>query len=215
MYKSAPTAASMIPNGSLYLVTGCDKATSFSTVSIPSSAITAGNKVEMVFKNKNWNRTNVVNLRRRDKDEEEGKLFTVFIRGMRVGLSDHVWTRYLPYEQPEGAAYYQSLTTPIVGIRSRIIRLKEKHFGRSKLNLNDRQKVPFHPSIIMLQILLEECPKADVAIVDDSVWCSVVDKTGDGTLPQILTLVARAIASCDIITTESGYFPGLLVPDPF
>ncbi|KAF9556168.1 hypothetical protein CPC08DRAFT_105050 [Agrocybe pediades] len=199
MYKKAPTAASMIPNGSLYLITGCDKATSYSTVSIPSSHIIPGDKVEMEYKDKRWKRTNMAHLRLRDKDEEGGKTFAVFLRGMRIGLSDHVWTRHLPYEPPEGTAYYQSLTTPIVGIRSRFVRLKEKHFGKSTLNLYDRQKVPFHPSIIILQILLEECPKTDVAIVDDSIWCSVVNKTADGTLPQLLTLVARAVASCDIV----------------
>jgi len=95
----------------------------------------------MVYKDKRWMRTNMAHIRRRDKEDEEGKNFSVFLRGIRIGLSDHVWTRHLPYEPPDGTAYYQSLTTPIVGFRSRIVRLKEKHFGKSALGLDDRQKV--------------------------------------------------------------------------
>jgi len=141
MFKQAPTSASMIPNGSLYLVTGCDKSRSWSTVAIPSGLGYAGDKIQMTFKKDWWMSNDLARTNTLRKGEEGDKNFAVILRGIRISLSNRVWSTHLHYEPPDGAAYYQSLSTPILGLRSRLFRWKEMRFGKSKLYLEDREQV--------------------------------------------------------------------------
>jgi len=141
MYSNALTGASMVPNGTLYLITGCDKAQSYTNVAIPTTLVVSGDRHEAAFEDGEWEINNVCDTMSYAKGQDGDRSFSVFIRGIRIALSDHLWSQNLSYEPPDGAAYYQLLTTPILGLYSRFLKVKERHFGRSSTVLSDRQKV--------------------------------------------------------------------------
>ncbi|KAF9554943.1 hypothetical protein CPC08DRAFT_753373 [Agrocybe pediades] len=204
MFHRATYSGSSVPNGSLHLVTGCDRAKSWSLAATPDTSSEAGDRIEMAFRkddwtDKNYARTNTFSSRSRE-DGAKRETCAVNIRGITIALSNRVWAEHLRYPPKKYKVYYQLLSTPILGWRAKLTRWKEDHFGYGSVSLKDREKVPFHPSIIITQILFKKFPQADVAIVHDSVWCEAVDsENGDGTAKSIFEFIARGIASCDIV----------------
>jgi hypothetical protein len=49
----------------------------------------------------------------------------------------------------------------------------------------------FHPNFIIGQVLLHTYPEAEVALVNDSVWCSLIDHSGYGTITDVNNLVTK------------------------
>ncbi|KAF9556175.1 hypothetical protein CPC08DRAFT_694730 [Agrocybe pediades] len=227
LFPNATYSGTMVPNGSLYLVTGCDKAESWANAAMPASTSQAGDRIELTFREGDW----VSKSYARGDTFRKGAIrdyiretCAVNIRGITIALSNRVWAEHLRYEPPKYTACYQLLSTPILGWRAKLARWKENHMGYGQPYPRNHQNVPFHPSIIITQILFEKFPEADVAIVHDSVWCNAVDseaftspflsriyyndqsaciprlqQNGDGTADNILKLIARGLASCDIV----------------
>ena len=141
----APTEASYVPNGSLYLVTGCDKAKSYALCSIPRSSKDAGKRVEMRYRHERspqWEDNRPAATKSSTASQEgEDNSHTVFIRGLRISLSDRLWIKELPFI--EAGAYYNLLSTPVMGLRSRTVQLKEAILGVSETYLAGKQKVGY------------------------------------------------------------------------
>ncbi|KDR69292.1 hypothetical protein GALMADRAFT_160575 [Galerina marginata CBS 339.88] len=204
IFNHGLSEAITFPNASLYLITGCDKAKSWSAVSIPREPADSGKKIEMTYRvgdSSPWNDDALARAKSFNPEEEKDKNFCVFVRGIRISLSNRLWLRHLPCRPPDRAAYYNLLSSPIVGFPSKLVRLKERLFGVTRPWLSERQQVPFHPAMIISQILLDKHPTADVAIVEDSTWCNLAPGS-EGTAPRILDVIARAIASCDIVLDD-------------
>lgn len=92
-----PSKAGLMPNGSLYLVTGCDKAKTFGLCSIPRHSKDAGKHVEMRYRHgssSRWEDRRPAAVR---FPEDEDKNYTLFLRGIRISLSDCLWIKHLPY----------------------------------------------------------------------------------------------------------------------
>ncbi|KAF4618015.1 hypothetical protein D9613_012845 [Agrocybe pediades] len=187
-FHRATYSGGSLPNGSLHLVTGCDRAKSWSVAAFPVTMSKAGDQIEMSFRKDTWTgrsyaRSNNSSSRSRE-DGAARESSTVNIRGITIALSNRVWAAHLRYQPKKYKAYYRLLSTPILGRRAKLTRWKEDHFGYGLVSLKDR----------------EQFPQADVAIVHDSVWCNAVDsENGDGTAKNIFEFIARGIASCDIV----------------
>ncbi|KAF9543632.1 hypothetical protein CPC08DRAFT_730421 [Agrocybe pediades] len=188
MSHHATYSGTSIPNGSLYLVTGCDRAKFWSLAATPTTMNEAGDRIETSFRKDEWTDTNHIwrntfwSGRREDGASRE--TCAVNIRGITIALSNRMWSEHLRYKESKYKPYYQLLSTPILGWRAKLAKWKEDHFGYGSVSLKDRGRFP----------------QADVAIVHDSVWCNAVDsENGDGTAKSIFEFIARGIASCDIV----------------
>ncbi|KAF8902780.1 hypothetical protein CPB84DRAFT_1846145 [Gymnopilus junonius] len=198
------TSATTVPNGSLYLITGCDRAKAWSSLAFPSNWKNAGKRIEVTYEGEEfpcwapsrWSREKSIGL-----VEGKGRHFCIFARGIRISISNRLWIRHLPYNPPEEASYYNILSTPIVGFRSKIARIRDRLLRNSGVLLSRHQKFPFHPSILISQILLEQHPTADIVLVEDSVWCNLA-KDGYATLPEVLDWVVTAVMSCELVTVD-------------
>lgn len=142
--QHARSSARTIPNGSLYLITGCDKAKSWCAMAFPSKWKDAGDQIEMTYEGEEfpcwlpskWAREQTLSLAEgKDRD------FCVFARGIHISLSNRLWVRHLPYRPPDEASYYNILASPVLGFRSRIARLRERFMRNSDVIWNGHQKV--------------------------------------------------------------------------
>jgi len=166
----------VMPNGTLCLVTGCDKAEAWGSAVIPKVLDLAGQNVSsLTFKGDDWSLSNgAICIRGTPTPSRDQG--SVFIRGIYIALNEKYWAQHLPTAPRDEIFYYNILTTPIIGWRARLLTRKQKYLKpRSRLGIQDRTSLPFHPSSMLLQILLQVAPSAQVAMVDDSVWSSVAD----------------------------------------
>lgn len=118
-----------IPNGSLYVITGCDKTTSCGVASLPCR----GGKAKAVYKEQDgdpWTSNAHARTNYHSATYASKTRVAVFVRGMRVSLSAFTWKRQLEYHAPyQFRPYYDILSTPVLGFRARMIRLNDKFLG--------------------------------------------------------------------------------------
>ncbi|KAF9536447.1 hypothetical protein CPC08DRAFT_652108, partial [Agrocybe pediades] len=143
-HRSTYTGHSL-PNGSLRLVAGCDRAKSWSLVAFPDNMSKAGDRIETSFRKDEWTDINHIgrsafshHIR---KDGASRETCAVNIRGTTIALSNLVWAEHLKYQRKKYRACYQLLSTPILGWRAQLARWKEDHFGYGSVFLKDRGRV--------------------------------------------------------------------------
>jgi len=125
----------------------------------------------------------------------------VFLRGIRVALSEELWARHLGVEPIGELPYSNLLTSPIMGFRSRILARWDWLRNPASMPTFRARQRGFHPSTILLEILLLIAPQAQIAMVEDSVWQSVSDGC-EGTLPQIKRLIKEIFRTHEIRTDD-------------
>jgi hypothetical protein len=108
------------PNGSLYIVTGCDKAPSYKMACFPDNPQLAGKKVTISYNNGKWGEGEGFSAQAYNPTPEIEQS-AVFLRGIRVALSEELWAKHLGVEPIEILPYSTLLTSPILGFRSRIL----------------------------------------------------------------------------------------------
>jgi len=141
------TPASVAVNASAYLITGCDRARSCSSITIPGNAEDAASIVQMDYdhrKSPPWISKDRKSTREYavERSETEERFYSVFLRGFRLALNNHVFLAEVKYTPPEEHYYYNLLTTPILGREARFIRKREQWFGRKEPVLgNSRPQV--------------------------------------------------------------------------
>ncbi|KAF9532754.1 hypothetical protein CPB83DRAFT_880427 [Crepidotus variabilis] len=189
-----------VPNGSIYLITGLDKAQSLSAVSIPGAPERSGKPLEMSYDGTDitdpWTMTGAASAEISNRQTDDAP-FAVFLRGIRISLSNKLWRSNLEEIQSDEMPYYNLLSTPITGFISRLVRQKELILGVPSSALPGRQQILFHVSDVLAQVLLDENPEAEYAFIEDSTWLSHVSDVSDGTRPEILNLLVRVLSSYD------------------
>ena len=121
-----------VSNGSLYLITGCDKTHSAICVAVPSRHRWSGIKMNIQYKQDNprqWSDSNFIRICTYGPDLHPGAQYAVFIRGIRISLNHRTWTRNPLYSQPPLRPHFNLLSTPITGRLSRIVRRFELRYG--------------------------------------------------------------------------------------
>ena len=105
----------VVPNGTLFLVTGCDKAKSWGTAVIPKVNDLAGKTVsDLTFKDGRWGLVNAARCAGGTPQSFRDQA-SVFIRGIYVALNEKYWSQHLPTLPCDEILYYNVLTTPIIG----------------------------------------------------------------------------------------------------
>lgn len=130
-----------VPNGSLYLITGCDKAPEASCIALPGIPSRSGVQVNLHYKRDNpqpWSNSDPALILSCTKEEEPGAQYGVFVRGIRISLNHRIWVRNL---SPETRSHYNLLCTPISGGLSSIAREIERRFGPWPTNMRGRSRV--------------------------------------------------------------------------
>ena len=131
------------PNGSLYLITGCDKTRSASCVTIPIGPNTAGTQVELQYQQDNteqpWSGNHRARIRRVDAELNPGASYGVFLRGIKISLSPRSWYLNMEHTEDDMRPYYNILSKPIIGRQARFLRSVEMELSPTILG---------HPEVI-------------------------------------------------------------------
>ena len=154
----------LVPNGSLFVITGCDKAKTYKLAFFPDHPWNAGKATFLSYKDGNWDQNKGFATDSND-DRPDIAQASVFLRGIRVALSERLWAAHLPTVPQDQLPWSTILTTPILGFRSRIIaRLHRERSPNSGLQVSDVSlpcaklltisQLNFHPSSILLELLL-------------------------------------------------------------
>ena len=151
---SLKARVSVAVNASLYLVTGCDRARSVSSLTIPGTPETAGSYVEMSYNQEEsspWSGDGMEMTRRISvrREENEEKFYSFFLRGIKVALNNQTFIRHVKYDPPEDHYYYTLLTTPILGFGASFARKKEEWFGRKDPYLESRPRVRLSSVVVV------------------------------------------------------------------
>ncbi|KAF9554941.1 hypothetical protein CPC08DRAFT_766335 [Agrocybe pediades] len=107
-FHNAAYSGGALPNGSLYLVTGCDRAKSYSLVAIPVTTSKAGDRVEMTFKKDDWTDKNFAGTntswdRKRVSDGTERET-CAFPQADVAIVHDSVWCNVVDSKNGDGTA---------------------------------------------------------------------------------------------------------------
>ncbi|PPQ79476.1 hypothetical protein CVT25_002612 [Psilocybe cyanescens] len=186
------------PNGGIYIITGCDKTKSYSTAAFPKRNVKGSREMsaQYVDGKLRYNSSSTASRAStdwRDPFEEN----CIFFRGIRLALKDTEWNLQFD-ELPPSLTPISVLghTPPISDQLIPVKRDSEEVQAHTDI-INDESNnkysddssehrtvrvlnYPFHPSDIILQIMLSECPGAQLAFVNDYVWseCSEKNKKG-------------------------------------
>lgn len=117
--QHSKSGAKMIPNGSSYLITGCDKAKSWSAVAFPSEWRDAGERVEMTYEEGEFPRWLPFKWAREKglgRDEGKNRNYCIFVRGIHISLSNRLWVRHLPVSPLGLKSYYNILSSSVMGL---------------------------------------------------------------------------------------------------
>jgi len=162
--KNLRGEAEAFPNGSLYLITGCDKARSLACVAIPRAVDTAGGQVELQYKQGNegqsWSSNGRARLIRVDAESNPGASYGVFLRGIRIALSSYSWSRNMEYTEPDMKPYYNILSKTATGRLERVLRSVGSRLGLGPTPIVNRRKVVRFASLFisLTDILNNRCP---------------------------------------------------------
>jgi len=195
----------LVPNGGLYVITGCDKAKTYKLAFFPDHPWNAGKPTFLSYKDGDWDENDGFAANSNDERPHIAQA-SVFLRGIRVALSERLWAAHLPMVPQDEMPWSTILTTPVLGFRSRIIaKLYWQRSPNSGIQVSDISlscaklliifQLNFHPSSILLELLLLavifeieisfsallstniyiQTPSAEMAMVEDTVWQSVAD----------------------------------------
>ncbi|KAF5311773.1 hypothetical protein D9619_002553 [Psilocybe cf. subviscida] len=200
-----------ISNGSLYLVTGCDRPASqcCTWASIPArypgrSLPSPNIDIRYRYENNNVSVTGQNNGNIMLYDYPRNSRVAVFIRGLRIALGAVSWPQ-TNNAFDSSREYYRSLSTPTVGRYAKVLQLRDRHFRVPENPEIEGILSEFHPSNIIFPILLRMRPTARLAVVDDATWMSVAHGES-GTVPEITDLILRVFSQHKIVTKDGIVF---------
>ncbi|KAH9484563.1 hypothetical protein JR316_0004045 [Psilocybe cubensis] len=145
------------PNGSLYIITGYDKATKWAVGTSGSKSYSRRNgPMTARYKDHKWS-TMGIGAKASSPNGGYGKC-AVFIRGMHVAISVPKWTASILYHQPPAIIhYFNVLSVPVTGLRAKLQSALEARSSYKKVYVkgHDMERM-FHPTEVILRILLSE-----------------------------------------------------------
>lgn len=176
MSHNSNTSAATVPNGSLYLITGCEKAMSWCALSFPAKWQDAGKRIDMTYEGEDyprWRPSRWDNEKSMGLSEGKGRHFCVFGRGIRISLSNRLWLRHLSAPPSDESPYYNILSISVLGLRSMIPRIRGRFQRKSGALLPGREKV--------LLVLLPSCHLICIISVSiPSFACNIASPSGAG-----------------------------------
>ncbi|KAF8171639.1 hypothetical protein BJ912DRAFT_995275 [Pholiota molesta] len=205
-------------NGSLFLVTGCDKANDWAIASFPYYS---GTKTQLDLQytqqpdfgppwvDHSTARTDFYapSTSKSIPTNADSRHQCIFVRGMRISLSLKSWNEAMPVTQSARLYYSYILHTPtslellmntiLICLRLRLSeRRAMKKVTPSRLQL-------FHPNFVIGQVLLQRHPDSEVALVDDSVWCSLTHESLC-TISEVNELVTAVFNQNDVVEKDGN-----------
>ncbi|KAH9484523.1 hypothetical protein JR316_0004005 [Psilocybe cubensis] len=148
------------PNGSLYLVTGCDKANSWASACYPLDYKQVGRVAAIC----------------RFQESMSNPWEDSINMECRIAINVSQWAEHLLRNRPpEYISFYNVLIIPVVGIPARFQSFLEKRLKHPESYTSEPTELLFHPLEIILRFLIEEFPQSDVAIIEDYLWTSVTN----------------------------------------
>lgn len=134
------------PNGTLYVVTGVDKASTWANCVTntrksrlnrlwkPATITYRGTKEDSVHHwESDWKNDERL-VYQRSRQIEHVEKCAVFVRGMRVAVNIRDWTEHLlEYKLPNGAPFSVIRTVPTLGFRAKVQTLKECRAGYTQI----------------------------------------------------------------------------------
>ncbi|KAF5323802.1 hypothetical protein D9619_012966 [Psilocybe cf. subviscida] len=191
-----------LSNGSIFLVTGCDKASDFACATFFSDD--EPREIDMDYvRHENdeypWNnqgRARAHYYRHSDAESDVGSTsimpehtqrFCVFIRGMRIALSSAVWSSYNTSTIAQNSVAYTNVLhkPPLLGHATDSLLVRLHCRTREELHLQI-----FHPIFALGPDLFHKHPKASTVIVNDSDW-SMLTREGHGDWTHMKTLIDK------------------------
>ncbi|KAF8902766.1 hypothetical protein CPB84DRAFT_1824164 [Gymnopilus junonius] len=175
-------------NGSLFLVTGCDKTSEWAMACFPYHVGTEKTLDLRYTWTPNYGipwddpgtaYTDYYPLRPSSSGNERNKNQCVFLRGLQISLTQQSWQKTLPYDERAKRHYSFILRTPSkfqVRLNSVLVFLRLRLSEERAIDIvSQRNAHLFHPNYVISQVLLAEYPDAELAVLDDTIWCSLVD----------------------------------------
>ncbi|KAF9532749.1 hypothetical protein CPB83DRAFT_846283 [Crepidotus variabilis] len=205
-YNDFPTLTPVV-NGTLFVVTGTDKTKVYSSALFPFEEdercrATTFKYMAKSVKDRHWSPAPSVTCSSEGLTNADGEYpSAIFIRGLTVALSKPLWTHGIAPIPLTSLPLYYIPSIPLSGIGSDIIARFTKGPHDNEDDETDPGEAIFHPAILLLQILLDINPDADVAIVDDSLWCSKMEGRSV-TVADVVKLVNSIIDACQIETVD-------------
>ncbi|KJA20821.1 hypothetical protein HYPSUDRAFT_42617 [Hypholoma sublateritium FD-334 SS-4] len=196
-----------IPNGTIWIITGVDLTDSWAMATMQnrtdnpkrgSVKIIYDEENPDVFQDEGFN----FPPEYRKKQLSDDSRVPIFIRVLAVALTPSEWTKHIAYIPEDYSQAYGALSIPDSRLRSRMNRL----WMRIRASLNDIPSKPsercfFHPSIVLLHILLFNDTTGSVGIVGDEVWCTQLQKKLL-THPEVVQLVRRIIDKFEVVNSD-------------
>ncbi|PPQ64815.1 hypothetical protein CVT26_002647 [Gymnopilus dilepis] len=187
-------------NGSLFLVTGCDKANDWAIASFPFHPGRSEDSLDLHYAWRPdfecpWFDPGTAEAKYYCPPEPLPKACSannqcIFIRGMRISLSQQSWRKTLPFD--DGAKLHYSL---ILDTPSKFQRRLNSILCFLRLRLPEERAVDivtnkdphlFHPNYVISQVLSAAHPDAELALLDDTAWCSLVNNASTFQEPSSL-----------------------------
>ncbi|KAF9473884.1 hypothetical protein BDN70DRAFT_997417 [Pholiota conissans] len=207
--NSENTTESPIANGTLWVVTSVDRTDSWAMATFPSQDVGVRHKKEEIHftyeaKNDEWpwkGDSQTCPLAYTAEHSSEGSVGAVLLGVLSVALSPSQWSRNVAYIPPHSVQSCPVVSVPTVGLQARLQRIIDFIKRNPKPPSLDDPEGNFHPSVILLHILLLSNPSAVVGVIDDSVWIPHLNKRLL-THPEVVSLVRRVFDNCDILNTD-------------
>ncbi|CAA7271115.1 unnamed protein product [Cyclocybe aegerita] len=179
-------------NGTLYLITGSDKAKSWANAALPQNATME--ELPMLFSYDPSSRDDRFT-------HIDYYTYSVFLRGITIALSAASWEKHLPEIPPDEVPSQSLHRRPLFDPQNRLVRIWHwlQRFKKEYIPYSDGI---FHPSTFLLQVLVNMAPEADLALVEDSVWCSVIN--GESLTHETFILFLHRIVEKYDVTTNAG-----------
>ncbi|KAJ3514681.1 hypothetical protein NLJ89_g2234 [Agrocybe chaxingu] len=115
-----------------------------------------------------------------------------------MALSAASWEKHVPEIPPDEVPSQSLHRRPLFDPQNRLVRLWYWLQRFKKDYIPDSDGI-FHPSTFLLQVLVNMAPEADLALVEDSVWCSVIN--GESlTHETFILFLHRIVEKYDVAT---------------
>lgn len=138
------------PNGTLYVVTGCDKAATYALAISSASSLTCREELPKIrYRDGRWKGAEYALVDTTESDASfHAEKCAVIIRGMQIALNAAEWMNYVFRNvSPRRLSFYYLLDLPVTGPRAKRRTYLEKRFNlKNKLSNGDSIPVSsYHP----------------------------------------------------------------------